>query len=29
MYPDMGHDLPEPRWVEMIGEILANAARAA
>jgi len=28
MYPDMGHDLPEPRMVEMAGEIRANAERA-
>jgi len=28
MYPDMGHDLPEHRWDEMIGEIVANARRA-
>lgn len=29
MYPDMGHDLPRPRWSEIIGEIRANASRAA
>jgi pimeloyl-ACP methyl ester carboxylesterase len=28
MYPDMGHDLPRPRWGELVGEIRANAARA-
>ncbi len=28
MYPDMGHDLPRPRWTEMIGEIRRNADRA-
>jgi len=26
MFPDMGHDLPRPRWDEMIAEIAANAA---
>ncbi|MEM9038907.1 MAG: alpha/beta hydrolase [Actinomycetota bacterium] len=29
MFPDMGHDLPRPRWAEMIGEIRENANRAA
>jgi len=29
MFPDMGHDLPEPRWDEMVGAIRANAERAA
>ena len=29
MYPDMGHDLPRPRWAEMIAEIRQNADRAA
>ncbi len=29
MFPDMGHDLPEPRWSEMIGRIRENADRAA
>lgn len=28
MYPDMGHDLPEHRWDEMIGEIVQNTRRA-
>lgn len=28
MFPDMGHDLPEPRWLEMRDEILANIQRA-
>lgn len=28
MYPDMGHDLPRPRWDEMVGEIRLNAHRA-
>jgi pimeloyl-ACP methyl ester carboxylesterase len=27
MYPDMGHDLPKPRWDDLIGEIVANANR--
>ncbi len=25
MFPDMGHDLPEPRWDDMIGAIRRNA----
>ncbi len=29
MYPDMGHDLPRPRWAEIIDEITRNARRAA
>jgi pimeloyl-ACP methyl ester carboxylesterase len=29
MYPDMGHDLPEPRSEDIIDEIVANARRAA
>lgn len=29
MYPDMGHDLPLPRWPDMAGEIVANAGRAS
>jgi pimeloyl-ACP methyl ester carboxylesterase len=29
MYPDMGHDLPRPRWMEMIAEIKRNTERAA
>lgn len=29
MYPDMGHDLPRPRWREMVEEIRRNADRAA
>ncbi|MGI9644478.1 MAG: alpha/beta fold hydrolase [Ilumatobacteraceae bacterium] len=28
MYPDMGHDLPRPRWTEMIAAIHRNAERA-
>ena len=28
MYPDMGHDLPLPRWPDIVGEITANARRA-
>jgi pimeloyl-ACP methyl ester carboxylesterase len=28
MYPDMGHDLPRPRWSEMIDEIRRTADRA-
>ncbi|MFV0308446.1 MAG: alpha/beta fold hydrolase [Desertimonas sp.] len=28
MYPDMGHDLPRPRWGQMIGEIVETAASA-
>lgn len=28
MYPDMGHDLPRPRWGEMIEEIRRTADRA-
>ncbi len=28
MYPDMAHDLPKPRWDDMIDEIVANARRA-
>ena len=27
MYPDMGHDLPVPRWDDMIDEICDNAGR--
>jgi pimeloyl-ACP methyl ester carboxylesterase len=29
MYPDMGHDLPENRWDEMVEAIAANARRVA
>ena len=29
MYPDMGHDLPEPRWDDMIGAIRRNADAAS
>jgi pimeloyl-ACP methyl ester carboxylesterase len=29
MYPDMGHDLPLPRWDDIIGEIADNARRAS
>jgi pimeloyl-ACP methyl ester carboxylesterase len=28
MYPDMGHDLPRPRWAEMADAIRRNANRA-
>jgi pimeloyl-ACP methyl ester carboxylesterase len=28
MYPDMGHDLPRPRWDDLIEEITDNARRA-
>ncbi|MET0458005.1 MAG: alpha/beta fold hydrolase [Ilumatobacteraceae bacterium] len=28
MYPDMGHDLPRPRWADLIEEITDNARRA-
>ena len=28
MYPDMAHDLPKPRWDDIIDEIVANARRA-
>lgn len=28
MYPDMGHDLPRPRWDDIIEEIARNARRA-
>lgn len=28
MYPDMGHDLPRPRWDDIIEEIADNARRA-
>jgi pimeloyl-ACP methyl ester carboxylesterase len=28
MYPDMGHDLPMPRWPDIVGDIVANAKRA-
>lgn len=28
MFPDMGHDLPESRWVEMVEAIQQNASRA-
>ena len=28
MFPDMGHDLPRPRWDEIIDAILANIRRA-
>ena len=28
MYADMGHDLPRPRWDDIIDEIAANAHRA-
>ncbi len=29
MFPDMGHDLPEPRWADMVAAIRANADAAA
>ncbi len=28
MFPDMGHDLPEPRWDEMVEAISVNSRRA-
>lgn len=28
MFPDMGHDLPEPRWDDMVGAIRRNAHAA-
>ncbi len=28
MYPDMGHDVPRPRWPELLDEIVVNARRA-
>ena len=28
MYPDMGHDLPRPRWDEIVDEIVRTARRA-
>jgi len=28
-FPDMGHDLPRPRWTELRDEIVRNAQRAA
>jgi pimeloyl-ACP methyl ester carboxylesterase len=28
MYPDMGHDLPRPRWPDIVVEIAENARRA-
>jgi pimeloyl-ACP methyl ester carboxylesterase len=28
MFPDMGHDLPRPRWSEMVEAIRLNADRA-
>jgi pimeloyl-ACP methyl ester carboxylesterase len=27
MYPDMGHDLPRPRWPDIVSEIAENARR--
>jgi hypothetical protein len=27
MFPDMGHDLPRPRWSELRDAIVANARR--
>jgi pimeloyl-ACP methyl ester carboxylesterase len=29
VFEDMGHDLPEPRWPEIVDAIVANAKRAA
>ncbi|MFK8022710.1 MAG: alpha/beta fold hydrolase, partial [Ilumatobacter sp.] len=29
MFPDMGHDLPEPRWGDLVGAIRRNADAAA
>ena len=28
IFEDMGHDLPEPRWPEIVGAIVANAKKA-
>jgi pimeloyl-ACP methyl ester carboxylesterase len=28
MYPDMGHDLPLPRWPDIVDEIVETARRA-
>ena len=28
MFPDMAHDLPRPRWDEIVAAIVANARRA-
>ena len=28
MYPDMGHDLPRPRWDEIVAALVRNAGRA-
>jgi pimeloyl-ACP methyl ester carboxylesterase len=28
LYPDMAHDLPRPRWDEIMGEVVINARRA-
>ena len=28
MFPDMGHDLPRPRWAEIVAAIRQNASRA-
>ena len=28
MFPEMGHDMPVPRWQETIDEIVTNCARA-
>ncbi len=27
MFPDMGHDLPRPRWGEIVEAIVQNAER--
>jgi len=29
VFPDMGHDLPRPRWEELADAITANADRAS
>ena len=29
MYPDMGHDLPRPRWADMFAEIRRTADQAS
>jgi pimeloyl-ACP methyl ester carboxylesterase len=29
VFDDMGHDLPEPLWPQIVGAIVANARRAS
>ena len=29
MYPDMGHDLPRPRWADLFAEIRRTADQAS